>query len=91
MKPRKIQMEDVEFHHGRLRTFKCPPGWDDCDDIDVLQQEHKLMIPWELDEADRTTLENGGTLWLHIYGGGMPPVDITAAYEPADRARNSAP
>lgn len=60
------------------RVFKCPPGLENCSDVEVLQQGSVIRIPWTPEGGERIEIVEGGevTLWLTIFAPVMPPVDI---------------
>lgn len=78
MEPRPVTEKDLSFWNGFRRTFKCPPGMENCRDVEVIHcaAPDLIRIPWQPNEIELADLATGGTVWLTIWGGGMSPVDI---------------
>lgn len=80
MKPRPITDQDREtFPLHRSKIFKCPPGaLPGCEDVEVLRTPQVIRIPWTPEGEEFEAIKRGEevTLWLSIWGNGIPPVDL---------------
>lgn len=65
-------------------VFTKPEGWtdDQCGDLPVWKgntPDGPIIIScWKLSPEELATIQATGVVWLHIIGGGMPPVYVGA-------------
>ena len=77
MNPRTVTDADVTDHPGMRRVvMQPPPGMDNCESAEVLIGNGLVRMPWRPDEIEVAQLAHGGTIWLTIWGEGMPPVAL---------------
>ena len=76
MKPRPVTDWDLEYLGPDVRRVKFGAPADGSVDAETVEVAHfgdRLMVPFVTDDRDLPSFE--GTVWITIYGGGMPPID----------------
>ena len=83
MKPAPVTLDHFRhFPFGRPTRFDPPAagGPEDCVSVEAilerLPEGNRIRIPWQLEDGDLEALQRGEHVWLTIWGGGMPPVDV---------------
>jgi hypothetical protein len=78
MNPRKVNEHD-EAAYGEAQKLVMRPPHDmpNCDDLETLIVEDVLISFWKPTEEELKLLNNGSSIELSVFGGGMPPVQVS--------------
>lgn len=81
MKPRRTP--------SSTQVFRLPGGNEDSDvwveQTTDAEEQPVIVSVWDLDDAEREGIANGGTIELMVWGSGHPPVSVAVGPSLEDR------
>lgn len=75
MKPRPVTDWDLQVFGPKAERviYKCPPGMENCEDLELIRLHNMLKMPFVADDRDIPKPE--GTIWITVWGHTLPPID----------------